>query len=66
MNSKEGGLRLEVGLPSRELIEKVWGPTRCNLDNVTWARPDNAGEPPTGFEWKWMIYDPEIMVLNGT
>eukprot|EP00972_Heterocapsa_arctica_P012106 1776780-Heterocapsa_arctica.AAC.1 len=60
MRNTEGGLRLEAGLPLRELIETVWGPDRCNLDDVPWARP-NEDAPPAGFEWKWMIYDPAIM-----
>eukprot|EP00972_Heterocapsa_arctica_P099669 14705705-Heterocapsa_arctica.AAC.1 len=55
-----GGDRLEVGLPTNELIDAVWGPTRCEL-NVDWAIPDNVGAPPVGFSWKWMIYDPATM-----
>jgi hypothetical protein len=43
-----GGDRLDVGLPTNELIAKVWGPKRCEL-KVSWAIPSNVGEPPSGF-----------------
>eukprot|EP00972_Heterocapsa_arctica_P030098 4435345-Heterocapsa_arctica.AAC.1 len=60
----DGTNRLEAGVSSFELIENVWGPTRCDLPNAPWKISDTIGAPPVGFAWKWMIYDPMQMTFS--
>eukprot|EP00972_Heterocapsa_arctica_P067723 9998632-Heterocapsa_arctica.AAC.1 len=48
--------RLGVGLPTTaQLVDKVWGPDRLNLD-VDLPFPPEA-HAPQGFHLKWVIYD---------
>eukprot|EP00972_Heterocapsa_arctica_P047175 6961035-Heterocapsa_arctica.AAC.1 len=52
----DGVDRLEVDLPTDQLVNAVWGPNRCAL-NVNWAFPSDIGAPPCDFHWRYMIYD---------